>query len=145
MILWSYMDLIPFIRELKLHDYKIIIQLVITSKNHFLRVFWSLWGCVRSFKKYIQPIFSIDESHLLVKYPCVLLIAIKNYSANKLFLFTVKEIFLEAHYAYCMVYLSKNLISDVSDRAEVKLFWATARAINMYKLNEFMQRIKLLS
>lgn len=114
-------------------------------KNYFRWVFWSLWGCVRSSKKYIQPIFSIDETHLLVKYHCVLLIAIKNYSANKLFLFTVKEIFLETHYAYCMVYLSKNLISDVCDREEVKLFWATARAINMYKLDEFMQRIKLLS
>lgn len=38
-------------------------------------------------------------------------------------LLIVKKVFMGAYYGYYMIYLSKNLVSDVRENKTVKLFW----------------------
>lgn len=54
----------------------------------------------------------------------------------------VQEIFPIAFDGYYMVYLSKNLITNVQDRYAIKLFSVVVKARTIYKFLECMQKLK---
>lgn len=73
-------------------------------------------------------------------YRCKILIITSD--QNLKILLAVKNIFLEAFYDYCIINLSKNLMTNVLDKKIIKLLWAIVRAPTMYKFHQCIYKLR---
>ncbi|WOL10822.1 hypothetical protein Cni_G19581 [Canna indica] len=90
-----YKDLLPYLRELRIHDFESKVKLMSCSSiHHFRRVLWAFGASLRGFREYMCPILCIDATHLRGKYPGVLMIATSIDVENRFFpvAFAVTEI-----------------------------------------------------
>lgn len=71
--------------ELKAMNPGIVTNIITDDEDRFLRFYFALGQCIRSFTSCIRPVIAVDGCHLRGKYPGILMVVVTLDGNHKLF------------------------------------------------------------